>query len=240
MSKEVFEKIIYRIKQENIAVSEFILHINGEPLIDAELFQRIKKLKHEFPNSRVRFTTNFALANEKIIDEIFESGLDGIMCSLNSVNAMTYNEIMGLDYQHTLDNINKLLCKKEENNSNLEIGLSIVSNQDNKEETEKFKELYKDKVDIRVMKLGSWVDKEQHEHIYVHNREGICSILYRTVNILSNGDFALCCFDAEGIVGKNIMDCTIEEAWSSRVFSEIRQWHLHKGRTNERCINCSF
>jgi MoaA/NifB/PqqE/SkfB family radical SAM enzyme len=240
MSNEVFEKIIYRIKREDIDVSKFILCLNGEPLTDIQLFERIRRLKSEFPNTSVEFTSNFALADENIIDNMISCGLDKIVISLNSVDASKYNEIMGLDYQNTLKNIDCLLKKINKNQINMNVCLSIVASEDNVDEVIKFKEMYSGMAEIRVIKLGQWIDKVQSENICVHSREGICTILYRTVNILANGDFALCCFDAEGIIGKNIMNCTIAEAWKSKVFDEIREWHKKYGRTNERCINCSF
>lgn len=242
MSSEIFEKIIDRIKDENISVSNFILHLNGEPLIDRGLFNRIRRLKEEFPGACVRFTTNFALADEAVINNIFDSHLDKITCSLNSINADEYRKIMNLSYETTINNINRLLLAKRERNSKLEVCLSIVETSDNSDEVRKFTEIYSGQADVRVLKLGQWVDKE-NEDIKIQNRDnrdGICSILYRTVNILSNGDYALCCFDAEGIVNKNIMDTDIHTAWRSGVFDVIRKWHLKNGKTNKECIKCSY
>lgn len=239
MNQVIFNKIIERIKQEEIDVSTFILHLNGEPLTDSQIFMRIKELKSEFPTARIRFTSNFALATTEVIEQIIESGLDEITCSLNAIDADQYKKIMGLDYEKTVSNIECLLKRKRETGSNLKICLSIVVDIGEDEKVEKFKERWKD-VDIRVMKLGAWVDKEIPQNLCVSERDGICPILYRTINFLSNGDYALCCFDPEGIVNHNVMYSTIEEAWASPVFSEVREWHLKYGRTNKECINCSF
>lgn len=241
MSQEIFEKIIDRIKAENISVSNFILHLNGEPLIDKELFNRIRRLKEEFPGACVRFTSNFALADEAVINNIFDSHLDRITLSLNSINADEYRKIMNLSYETTINNINRLLSAKRERNSKLEVWLSIVETSDNFDEVKEFKEMFKGQAEVRVQKLGQWVDEENEKlKISDRDREGICSILYRTVNILSNGDFALCCFDAEGMVNKNIMDTDIQTAWQSDIFDTIRKWHLKNGKTNKECIRCSF
>lgn len=239
MSHEVFNRIIERIKLEKINVSKFILCLNGEPLTDPQLFMRIKKLKSEFPYTKVEFTSNFALATDEIIEQILESNLDKVICSLNSVNEKKYKKIMGLEYEKTVNNIEYLLRRKKETGSKLEICLSIILNEENVDEVQKFKERWRG-VNIRVMKLGQWVDKEMFQTIYNHERNGICPILYRTINILSNGDYALCCFDSEGIISYNVMDSTIEEAWKSSVFKNIREWHLEHGKTNRECANCSF
>lgn len=240
MKSDVFEKIIGRIKDENIKVSKFILCLNGEPLTDQQLFERIKRLKLEFTEAQVEFTSNFSLADRETVDKIFDSGLDKIVCSLNSVDAVEYKEIMGIDYAVTIGNIEYLLKRKKETNSKIEIYFSIVQTSNNEDEVNKFKERFEKDAQIRVIKLGQWIDKELPQNVCRNDREGVCPILYRTINILSNGDFALCCFDAEGIVGKNIMDVTIQEGWNSKVFNDMREWHLMNGRTNKECMYCSF
>ena len=48
MDMEVFEKIISRIKDEKIKVKRFILHLNGEPLTDPLIFDRVDLLKKRF------------------------------------------------------------------------------------------------------------------------------------------------------------------------------------------------
>lgn len=241
MSDEVFEKILDRIEEEKINVTTFILHLNGEPLIDSKIFDRIRTIKDRFPKgTRVRFTTNFSLADTEIIEKIFECGLDEITCSLNSIDAEEYKDIMGLEYDKTINNIKHLLQSKEEKKSNLKINLSIVETKDNKNEVELFRKMYGDKANIRVMQLGEWVGSNSQVEKNNSKNKGVCSILYRTVNILSNGNYALCCFDAEGIIGKNIMDTSIKEAWKTGVYDEIRQYHLKNGRSNRECMNCSF
>lgn len=238
MTDAVFEKIMERVKQEGLSISTFILHLNGEPFTDPKLFTRIKTLKTEFPESKIRFTTNFSLANDAIIEQIFDSGLDEIVCSVNSIDAEKYREIMGLDYERTIDNIQRLLKRRQELGSSLDITLSIVAAQEDAQEIEKFKERWNG-IKVRVMKLGQWVDKEAPANIYTHSREGICPAPYTTIHILSNGDYAFCSFDAEGIVGRNVMDTSIKDAWTSQLFAETRSWHLGHGRTNKECANCS-
>lgn len=239
MSEEVFAKVVERIKTEKIQVSTFILHLNGEPLTDHLIFDRTKLLKTEFPNARVRFTTNFALASAEMTEKLIESGLDEITCSLNATDEKKYRQIMGLDYAKTITNIERLLKRKQESGSDLDISLSAVVADGDESQIDQFREQWNG-INVRVMKLGRWVDEQADSHISDRERSGICPILYRTINILSNGDYALCCFDAEGIIHYNVMDSSIEEAWGSQMFREIREWHLDHGRTNKECVNCSF
>lgn len=85
--------------------------------MDPELFYKIQTIKKNFKNSEVGFTTNFSIANQLIIKNIFESGLDFVAISLNAVESEEYRRIMGLDYYSTIRNINMLLLEKKQENS---------------------------------------------------------------------------------------------------------------------------
>lgn len=242
MSDEIFNKIIERIKQEKLDIERFILHLNGEPLTDKKLPERIKKLKQEFPSAETRFTTNLCLANRENLTDIINSGIDKIVVSLNSIDEKEYKQIMDLELEHTLDNLALLFELKDSLNKNLKIYISIVSRPDNQEMVETFKQKWADKAEIRVIKLGTWVNKEK----YLNTEEKAnlikepCSILYKTVNILSNGDYALCCFDAEGIIKKNILKDSILKTYLSGPYKKIRNFQRSHGRINPEYKNCSF
>ena len=221
-----------------IDVDRFILHLNGEPLIDSRLFERIAQLRYVFPSAGIFFTTNFALADDSKIDAIVKSGVDQITVSINSLDNAEYRELMGLDLNHTLNNIEKLLKKREQERSKLRIRISVVARSDNKEMVDRIKTRYKNIADVRCITLGDWIgDSRERDKEPVTKVE--CDDLFRQICFLSNGDMSLCCFDAEGIIGKNIKDIGILEGFSSKVYSDVRQMQILKGREGF-CRKCSF
>ena len=242
MTDEIFNLIIKRIKDEKIKVTQFILHLNGEPLLDKKIVSRIKKLKENFPQIPIRFTTNLQLANEKLLYEILEAKLDEITVSINSLDEVEYNKIMGLDLNLTLNNLNLLFKLKQKLKSDIKINVSIVSHIDNKDMVSNFKNKFENFANIRIIKLGQWVNKEKKNNCPQKNNllKKPCEILYRTISILSNGDFALCCFDAEGIIKKNIKNSKILNTYTNGIYESIRNFHKKHGRINKECKNCSF
>lgn len=243
MSDKIFNLIIKRIKDEKLNIERFILHLNGEPLTDKKLPQRIKKLKQEFPNSEVRFTTNLCLGTQENLTEVINAGLDEITVSLNSIDPTEYKKIMDLDFEHTIKNLELLFSLKEKLNNKLKINISIVARQDNADMVEQFEKQYSNVANIRIIKLGQWVEKEKYMNCEEKNNNTIkkpCNILYKTINILSNGDYALCCFDAEGIIGKNIKTTPLLKAYMSNPYKRIRNFQKQRGRINKECKNCSF
>ena len=227
MSDEVFSTIVKKLKKEHICVDRFILHLNGEPLTDHKLFDRIQRLKSNFPFAGIYFTTNFALADTKKIEAILESGIDQITISINSLDAEEYKALMGLELSRTLKNIDELLSKKIKSNNNLKVRVSMVVRHDNAEMAETIQEKYKDMAEIRLIKLGEWIgygEKKQEENVTRIE----CDDLFHQICFLSNGDMALCCFDANGIIGQNINDCSIMDGFNSLIFENNRDVQILK------------
>ena len=242
MSNKVFDLILNKLKKEKIQVNIFALHLNGEPLLDKKIFKRITKIKRKFKQSKVRFTTNFYLANKEIIQKLLASKLDEITISVNTTNPEDYTKIMGLaDYNRTLNNISLLIKEKNKSNSNLKVNLSIVETAINTNEVVNFKNIWKDKANIRVIKLGQWVNENIPKNYKENNAvQQVCSNLNNSISFLSNGDFALCCFDAEGLIRKNIQTDNILTTYNSIAFQRIRDYQKTNGLTNPECKNCSF
>lgn len=243
MSQEVFEKIIERLKEESISPKIFRLHCSGEPLLDPGLFEKMKVLKEEFPESEVGYTTNFSVATDEIIEKILAVKQDYITISLNAVEAKEYRSIMGLDYDKTISNIKKLLLRKEEMNSNIKIVLSAVADADGTDLIEAFKELWENEnLSVRIMKKGEWVDGEKGEkraELKRNYNRNLCGFLHREICILSDGRYGVCCFDAEGNMGEmNIFNTGIIES-----FSEKKSWRtpFYLGQAlPPDCKACSF
>lgn len=142
-----------------------------------------------------------------------------------------YYSIMKLSYDKTLKNMEKFLQRREELSSPITVNFSIVARRDNIDTVEKFKEKYATIGNVRIIHLGEWVNEGEKPDKFDEEKEKskICGILYNTINILSNGDFALCCFDAEGSVHMNIRETSIREAWCSSYLNKIRLHHLKHG-----------
>ncbi len=242
MSDETFNFLLRKLQNEKIKIERFILHLNGEPLTDPNLFERITKIKTVFPYAEVRFTTNFGLADQEKRQKILSCGVDEVTISINSLDEDEYKNIMGLDLRTTLANVESFVLMRSEKNSNIKINFSIVARESNIKMVEEFKRKYGTIGNIRVIQLGQWVGKDKPDdyNSSIKSQKRVCPILWHTINVLSNGEYSLCCFDAEGIINKSIYDGSIMKTWRSGYFQKLRWLHLFKGRINKECINCSF
>lgn len=252
MSHEVFNMAMERVKELNEPPKIFRLHCLGEPLLSPNLVEYVKKLKDLYPDSEVGFTSNFSVIDKEVIVNLLEAGLDYITISLNSTNEDSYKNAMGkhMSYERTLNNIRMLLNEINISGAKLKVSLSIVETEDNVLEVEEFCDEWKsENVDIRIMKLGNWIEKDNKEFsVDIHQKRSImkkcsyrtCPWTYSEICILSNGNYALCCFDSEGIEDMNIKDYSIKDVINSLLFKKIRKDLIYGVAENDICKGCSF
>lgn len=241
MSNEVFEAVLGRLQSDGIKPPVIDLSTVGEPLLDRSLFARIQRLKSVFPESRVRFTSNFSVATENHIAQILSCGLDSIHISLNAASAETYNKIMGLKYETTIRNVNCLLEQKKATGGSLNILLSMVLCPENSGEESAFLQMWKGKVDsIRLQRAVDWGGEVDIRSSYRPDATLFpCVELFNRIVILSNGDVALCCQDAEGVIQQSACDQSPIEIFHSGKFHAYRDKHLRGEIAQLRmCRNC--
>lgn len=239
MDEDLFEVIISRLLEEKIKPPLIDLFCVGEPLTDKHLFCRIRRLKCVFPSSKVRITSNFALANPNIIDQLLDSGLDMIQISLNAASKEAHFAIMGLDYDKTVGNIEMLLEKRQAARNPLYITLSFVHCEKNQAEAAEFMRMWEKKVDrIAFQRAVDWGGLVNIKGSYTGSPYP-CNDLFERIVILSNGEFSLCCQDHRGIIGSNVRDTSILGAFNSEPFEKFREVHLNGDIFSlQMCRNC--
>ena len=224
MSDKVFEKIIQRLREEQLPINKIILSGFGEPLTDRSFIKRLQKIKEL--GYFVKFYTNASLLTEKISRKIVELGIEEINISFNGTAPVEYKKIMGLDFKKTLKNINKLLVIKKQLKSKYPIiRISMILIKENKKSIKKHLKNWQDKVDsVTVSIAHSWgeIINEKKERLTYP-----CRSLWHTYSIDVNGDFTICCRDYESkfILG-NIMKNSFKDIQNNKILKQFREKHL--------------
>jgi wyosine [tRNA(Phe)-imidazoG37] synthetase (radical SAM superfamily) len=109
MSDKIFKKIIDEISNEK-GIKCIVLHLQNEPLLDNDIFQKIQLIKKIVKGNIITFfVTNGSLFSDEKISELEHSELDELIVSLDASREETYNKIrQGLDYKKVLNNIQKI------------------------------------------------------------------------------------------------------------------------------------
>jgi len=122
MSDETFKKIVQGLKKYKIL--KLCPYLENEPLLDKQIFHRLKYMVDELNPLWVEFATNLSILNDEMllqIENLFPKVKHVIWVSFHGINKETYQDIMGLDYDRTMENIKKLVTLSQ----NLPIYLMI-------------------------------------------------------------------------------------------------------------------
>ncbi len=214
--------------------------LNGEPLMDVHIFDRIEYIRTKLPDTKIKLYTNANLLTPEKTERLSGAGVSELFISLNTINELKYKKIMGLDLENTMINLNYLL----ESHKNRKIADRIVFRMTRTEDTtlfeqDKFIKYCKEKnVEHYIVGLFNYKGNI-HSPLPVPNYP--CEHIER-IDILANGKVALCCMDQEGeySLGDVTADSALE-VFNGLPASYYRAMH----RTGNRkkiapCSNCNL
>ncbi len=227
MDWELFKKIIDDLKPYRGL--NFTLHLDGEPLMDPKLFERIKYIKKNLKNARVHFNTNVSLMNEEKIKGILESGLDSITFSVDGTSKKTYEKIKtGMSFEVMNKNVNNFFrIRKEMKKKKPQVIMQMVVSDINKHEVAEYKKTWGDKADkifikamLNFMSQGTSIKTKEFSKKQLRR----CFQPISLMPIYWDGKVGLCCWDYDhladlgDIINKNVID-----VFNSKKHNFIRQ-----------------
>ena len=126
MSNEIFTEFTEQFGRLNPEGWVTLSPTVGDPLVDPDLFEKIRILK-EVPFPKVQFYTNGILLNKKgNIDKILQSSLDLLIISFPDFNEEEYRKIFRTDqYLSSMEGIHELLAKHKKLDSNLGVSINL-------------------------------------------------------------------------------------------------------------------
>lgn len=100
----------------------------GEPLLYPRIVEMIRLIKHTFPAVHLKMNTNAAVLRDGLANALVESGLDQLICSLNTADGDTFERYKGLSYDSVRDNILSFLRDKREHKPAVFIRINAFDN----------------------------------------------------------------------------------------------------------------
>ncbi len=249
MASEIFSKIIERVKQENLPLNKVFFSGLGEPLTDPDIVSRIRVFKQL--GFWVKVYTNAFLLAEEISRQLVVFGVDEMNISFNGTNLEQYQKIMGLEFQRTKENVDKLLQIRAQNKSHKPaIQISSVLIQENEKDINQHLQNWQDKVESVTVSLAhQWGGGVKIENLKLKmenensKRTYPCRSLWHTFVIDWQGNFVICCRDYESrLVLGNILTHSFADIQKSPLLENFRQAHLKfsEEKLPEVCRQCNF
>lgn len=253
MSMELYKKIIDECSQHKNLITNLSFSFMGEPLLDENIFKKIKMAK-EKGIKFVSFICNGSLLTEGKAKQLIDSGADAIILSIGGAVKESFEKIRtGLNYEQVIGNIKKLIeLKKKLKSKKPIITVDMVQTKFNEKEVELFKKQWQGLADkIVIRPLHVWGGRVLDKDLLKYSKDALfidganrwpCVYLWKSMLISQSGKVALCCVDVEcessyGDVSKS----SIKNIWQGEELKKIRKLHLH-GKFSEisMCRHCNF
>ena len=245
-SRGFMDMVLYRkIVDECVHYPGVELRLSGfgEPLLDKNLIHRIKYAKEKGIES-VHLTTNASLLDEDISRRILDSGLDGMMLSVDGYDKASYEKIRSpLDFDSVYENIRRFkLMRGRKKKPSMTVSVIL------------FREFAKQRKDM----IDLW--RPIADHIFIKPPEDwageissyknqslvaiphiSCPYLWTQFLITWEGVVALCCRDFCNVrvsIG-DVRQNTIYDIWHGKLLEKIREDDAVK-RTLSPCRLCAY
>lgn len=248
---EKFCQDIYNIYPTDMSENHFFLYIipkviqlhgYGDPLLDKHIVDYVRLLKEKGFYSY--FSCNPANIDYEMTAKIFESGLDYIKYSIESVDDRLHKQIRGdkSNFSESYNNILRLLKMKKDHNYRTTIIITMLdlNRQNQKDDYQKLKDAFKD-LDVYIYLKSEdqqWYRKDYHGTKSIHWSE-FCKHPWMSMTIKSNGEAVMCMedYNNEIILGDARID-TLYNIWNGDRYNKFRKDHfnLTKGiKCTEEC-----
>ncbi len=243
MKFEIFKKII----DEGSAKGLKAINLNnfGESFFNKNLIKMISYAKSKGVLD-VMLHTNGTVMDEKLAEEVINSGLDRIIFSLDSISKELYEKIrVNAKFEDTVEKVRLFhKIKKKLNAYKPVIRVSMVRMKENDHEAKEFENFwgpYADEVTYTDYRNQDGLDKEdRYARLKKENKSYSCPALWQRLTINATGEVTACCRDA----GKRLTlgkmgNESLTEIWNGKSLDVARNLHeAKKAYEIDACNGC--
>ena len=233
MTPELFERIIDEAAEHDVRrISPYLMN---EPLMDRELFNRVRMINERIPACKVVLTSNGHFLTPPVVDALFElgDGLHEIYISFQGIEKESYEATMrgNMDFDRTLANVTHFIgTQRRRGLLRPKLWVTMVDTAviDAREAVAYWQKLGVASKYTTLENRGGNIENAEsfsksHRMRFFDN----CQRLFKQGYIMFNGDMVLCCVDysREQVLG-NITGSSIHEVWNGEVAREIRRRYI--------------
>ena len=249
MTDQIFDTILKQLDGWGQShITQTALMLNGEPLYDNKLEERLAKCKSaKLPN--VGFTTNAQLLNEKRSEKVIQADPDYIVFSFDTLDKKLFEEKrLRLKHDRVLNNILRFIELRNKAKSNIRIVIRHIDFKADRKEfdneyLEYFGKLLREDIDeIGYTKVHNSAVKESIDEKFQNNHCGTtpCGAVFNRLTIQHDGHVVLCPhdFNTEYDFG-SVLESDLLKIFNSEKFNEVRLIHeQNKRNTMNKCKSC--
>ncbi len=233
MTRELFRKIIDEAAGHGVRrISPYLMN---EPLMDRDLFDKIRYINETIPECRVVVTSNGHFLTPPVVDKILDmgEGIHELYISFQGIDKESYEKTMrgNMNFDRTLANVDHFLeTQGRRNLQRPKLWITMVDTAviDARRGVAYWRSRgVASKYTTLENRGGNIKDAENFSRTRAMSYYMTCTRLFKQAYIMFNGDLVLCCVDysREQVLG-NITDSSISDVWNGRVARDIRRLYL--------------
>ncbi len=196
----------------------------------------------------VMLHTNGTVMNEKLAEDVINSGLDRIIFSLDSITKEIYEKIrVNAKFEDTVKKV-KIFFKTREKMKAIKpiIRVSMVRMKENNHEAENFEKFwgsFADEITYTDYRNQDGLDKiDRYTKEREENKSYSCPALWQRMTVNVAGEVTACCRDAGKRLTLGIYDeknPNLTKIWEGKNLKEARKLHEdHKAHLIDACNGC--
>jgi len=241
MSLEIFDKLI---SQTGSYAQRMTFHITGEPLMNAKLFEMVKKA-HEC-KVFTYFSTNFTLMTPELLPQLFESGLDKIKICFDGFSQEAYGKYrVGGDVEKLKQEIAMTMEeKRRRGTSRPVVEVQIITFFHVQPELPQIKQFCQDHGVDRIVTLPDGCNFDGSHTLTVQGKMYTgCFWPWLNMAVDSDGSVYTCGQGFDDLIPYgNVKTDTIDSIWNNELYTETRRFLSGKSARREdlklKCYNC--
>ena len=204
----------------------------SDPLLDKRIFDICRRFNERVPKSAIRLFTNGSPLTDKNMDGV--AGVQNVAhlwVSLNTHRPKEYEALMGLDFERTAANLDRLHARDFPHEV-------VVSRVGQDADFAKYVRWRWPKFQVAMIKRDAWIDYTHADSDEVP--DGPCGRWWE-LNITATGKAALCCMDSEAAHGfGDVNTQTMLEIYNHPTLKGWRDQALSRLKTGDPCHRCSY
>ncbi len=242
-------ELFHRILEESLRHGRrqmLILHNSGEPLLNPDIFDMISAAKRRRAARVVQFATNGVNLTRERAVRLIESGLDGLVISVDAARREEYAELKGVDcWEQVVENARTLMEEKRRRKSPTPyVSAKMVRRKGREGSFREFLDFWRPIVDEAALTpFTNWGGRVADEGTEPVARERFaCHFLWFYPAIQWDGTVYCCCActDRSAVIG-NVNEKPLARIWRDEPLAALRRLHLEKRYGEARpCRDCTY
>ena len=229
-----------------LGIRRYSVYLMNEPMLDRELSERVAYVSARIKKPQyVKVTSHGGLLTERMAKGLLDSGLDKLKISVQSLNADTYWNIMGLPLDKTLRNIDRFLELKKKGGYKLpRLEIVMVDSIQTHDEIPSIRRYWQDRqIKLYIEPVENRADQQNIRDTAVgeHRLKSFswCRRLMEQIYILYDGRMLQCCADWEqrSIMG-DLTTHRLADIWYGQRYAGYRRRFAEGDVKGMICAGC--